>query len=97
MLDPQKILVITSCTSTKLRYAAPAKNLYQGVLFRKIKKIVNYNSFDFKILSAKYGILDSNDIIKPYEKELKTKKDIIKLRKIVIPYLKNIEKDYDFS
>ena len=95
MLDPHKILVITSCTSSKLNYAAPAKSLYQGVLFRKIKKIVNYNNLDFKILSAKYGILDANDIIKPYEKELKNKKDILELRKRVIPNLKSIEEDYE--
>ena len=91
----KKILVIAGCSSKKLLYAAPAKNLYQGTLFKKIKKLVTYNQLDFMILSAKYGIIHENDIIKPYNKTLKNKNDILKLRKKVIPKLKAIELNYD--
>jgi len=95
MINNKKILVISGCTAKKLLYAAPAKNLYQGVLFKKIKKLVAYNQLDFMILSAKYGLIHGNDIIKPYDKTLKNKNDILKLRKRVIPKLKVIELNYD--
>ena len=94
-MHDKKILVISGCTAKKLLYAAPAKNLYQGVLFKKIKKLVTYNQLDFMILSAKYGLIYGNDIIKPYNKTLKNKNDILKLRKRVIPKLKVIELNYD--
>lgn len=95
MIERNKILVITGCTAKKLSFGAPAKNLYQGVLFKKIKKLVDYNQLDFMILSAKYGLIHANEIIEPYNKTLKSKSDILELRKMVIPKLKVIELNYD--
>ena len=95
MYSTRKILIITSCTAKKLKDEAPAKYLYQGVLFKKIKKLADYNKLDFKILSAKYGLLDGNQIVKPYDKTVKCKEDILRLRKKVLPELKALENKYD--
>lgn len=94
-MSTKKTLLLTSCSSKKLSTSAPAKFLYQGVIFKKIKKIAKNNHFDFKIISAKYGLLNSNEIIKPYDKSIKNKEDILQLREIVIPKLKSIQNDYD--
>ncbi len=53
------------------------------------------NNFDLKILSGKYGLLDSNDVISPYNQKIRTKKDILKIRRKVIPKLIKIQEDYD--
>lgn len=95
MEKSKNILLITGCTSKKLNHAAPAKYLYQGVLFKKLRRIVKQNNFDLKILSAKYGLLDSDVLIKPYDKIIKNEEDIIKLREMVLPKLKSIEDDYE--
>lgn len=95
MIESKNILLITGCSAKKLNKSAPAKYLYQGVLFKKIKKLVAYNQLDFMILSTKYGLIHANDIIEPYNKTLKNKNDILELRKRVIPKLKVIEINYD--
>ncbi len=91
----KRILVITNCTVKKLNYPAPAKELYQGPLFKKILKLVEKNNFELKILSAKYGLIDQNKTISPYNKTITNMKEIIKLRKKVIPQLKKIEDNYE--
>jgi len=45
-------------------------------------------------LSGKYGLLDSNEVISPYNQEIRTKKDILKIRRKVIPKLIKIREDY---
>ena len=54
-----KILVISGCSQKKLSYPAPAKDLNQGQLFKAIKELTTQNQFDLKILSGKYGIIES--------------------------------------
>ena len=95
MKEKTKILIIAGCSKKKLKYPAAAKDLYQGVLFKKIKKLVESNNFDFMIISAKYGLLKGIDLINPYNKKIHYKKDIIELREIVIPKLISIEENYN--
>jgi len=95
MIQTKKTLIITSCSSQKLSHLAPAKNLYQGTLFKKVKKLADNNHFEFKIISSKYGLLSSNEIISPYDKTIKNERDIMKIRELVIPKLKDIQNNYD--
>ncbi len=63
-----KKFVLISCVKTKLSYPAKAKDLYISDLFKKLHaygKQLNPNAIF--VLSAKYGLLKSNDIIDPYE------------------------------
>ena len=90
-----KILILAGCSQKKLNYPAPVIELNQGQLFRGIKKLARSNNFDLKILSGKYGLLDSNEIISPYNQKIRTKKDILRIRRKIFPkMLKTIER-YD--
>lgn len=90
----QKIVIITGCSVKKLDSKAPAREIYQGVVFKKVKNLTELQGIDFMILSAKYGLLQGSEIIEPYDMAIKNKTDILKLQEIVIPQLVQIEKDY---
>jgi hypothetical protein len=68
-------LVITSCCKKKLDYPAPARELYQGQLFKIVCEYAEKNNYDLIILSAKYGLIALNDVIEPYDQQLKSVKD----------------------
>lgn len=68
-----KILVISSCTSKKLSHKAPASEIYTGPQHRRLMEGVNQvrtrygqSSLDLGIISAKYGLLNENKRIAPY-------------------------------
>ena len=91
----QKIVIIAGCSQKKLNYAAPAIEINRGQLFRSIKKLAKSHNFALKILSGKYGLLDSNQIISPYNQKIRTKKDVLRIRRLITPRLIEIHKDYD--
>ena len=69
-----KILVISSCTSKKLRRKAPAGEIYTGGQHRHLMEGLNKvrNKFgeqviDLAIISAKHGLLMESDVIEPYD------------------------------
>jgi hypothetical protein len=92
-----KTLIITGCTKKKLNNSpslkAPAKEMYQGRLFKKVRAYAEAMNFDYLIISAKYGLLQPSDVIEGYEKMLKTNKDVENIRpsieKSLLPLLKN--------
>ncbi len=88
-------MIIAGCSQKKLNYPAPAIELNQGQLFKSIKKLAKSHNFDLKILSGKYGLLDSNQIISPYNQRIRVKKDVLRIRRIITPNLIKIHKDYD--
>lgn len=90
-----KVCVIAGCSQKKLRKPAPAIELNQGQLFRAIKKLAIKNKFDLKILSGRYGLLDADEIIAPYNQKIRTKKDISKIRIKVLPKLISLWKSYN--
>lgn len=92
----EKVLVITSCSKKKRSYKTTASDMYQGQLFKMVKKFAKTNNFDFKILSAKYGLLNPDEIIKPYDKKLKNNEDIKILQKDLIFKWNNLSVPYDF-
>lgn len=69
-------VVLISCVSKKLCVTAMAKEMYISPLFKGAyayaKKI---NADKIFILSAKYGLLEENDIIEPYNETLNKKKN----------------------
>ncbi len=74
------ILIITGCTKRKIgsdeSVQAPAKDMYLGRVFRKVREYSENMGYDYAIISAKYGLLFPDDIIGGYEKVLKSKEDI---------------------
>ena len=77
----QKIALITACSKKKLLRTAPAKELYQGSMFKKARRIAQKIHADFFILSAKYGLIGESKIIRPYDTVIRYKKDIKELQK----------------
>ena len=68
-----KKIVLISCVNQKLSHPAKAQNLYRSPLFRYNYKFAkSLHPKKIFILSAKYGLLNPNKIIKPYNKTLLT-------------------------
>jgi hypothetical protein len=63
-------IAFIACSKTKKAYSCPAKEMYQGALFKKALRYSLKNYQDVYILSAKYGVLSLDTIIDPYEKTL---------------------------
>ena len=67
----RKRIVLISCVSQKLPHQAKAKDLYIGTLFKLNLKYANkLNPDDIYILSARYGLLNLEQEIDPYEQTL---------------------------
>ncbi|RPJ71623.1 MAG: hypothetical protein EHM20_14475 [Alphaproteobacteria bacterium] len=67
-------IVLISCVKKKLPYKSKAKELYVSTLFKYNLKYARSLSPDkIFILSAKYGLVDSEAEIEPYDKCLITK------------------------
>lgn len=64
---------LISCVSKKRLSAAEAKDLYDSALFDKSRKFVEQRCDSWFILSAKYGLVEPEDVIEPYEETLNTK------------------------
>ena len=67
---PTADLCLVSCVKTKLRERAPAKELYVSPWFCKARAVVEGERWRWFILSAKYGLVDPDAVIEPYEKTL---------------------------
>lgn len=62
-----------ACSKTKKSVPCKAREVYQGTLFKKSLQFVLSQSYtDVFILSAKYGLLELDQVIDPYELTLKT-------------------------
>jgi len=90
-----KICIIAGCSQKKLNYPAKAIDMNQGQLFKAIRKLAVRNHFDMKILSGKYGLLDANEVIEPYNQKIRNQKDVLRVRRQAIPKLLSIWEKYD--
>lgn len=62
-----KIAVI-NCGSVKKDYPCAAKEMYEdGRLFKKMREYVEQTYDHYYILSGKYGLLEPDQVIEPYE------------------------------
>ena len=68
-----KKIVLISCVKSKRKYPAKAKGLYTSTLFQSnLQYAYQIKPDAIYILSAKYGLLDLDQIIAPYEMTLNT-------------------------
>jgi cytoplasmic iron level regulating protein YaaA (DUF328/UPF0246 family) len=64
-------IVLIACASKKLPYKAKAKEIYNSTLFKlNMEYAKTFQPDDIFILSAKYGLLQLEDEIEPYNKTL---------------------------
>jgi hypothetical protein len=61
---------LVSCVKKKLTHAAAAKDLYISPLFQMSRKIVEQRCRRWFILSAMHGLVESTQVIAPYDKSL---------------------------
>ena len=96
----KKYLLILSCSKTKKNIdRAPAIELYDGMYYRVLRKNFNLkdnNNLDILILSGKYGLINSNDIIDYYD-EVMTPKRAKELQNQVITKLKQELKNNNYD
>lgn len=65
-------IILISCVKLKKNYPCKACELYDSTLFKKSYEYAKkLNPDKIFILSAKYGLVEENEIISPYEKTLK--------------------------
>ena len=89
-----KTLLITGCCKEKLDHPAPAKDLYQGRLFKLVKTYTETNQFDWVIISAEYGLVTPEQVLEPYDTQIKTIGDVKRVHQLVMPVLESTWGDY---
>ena len=65
IMQPRVALI--ACCGSKRDQVTPAKDLYTSALFRKSRRWAERHCDDYYILSAKYGLLDKDQCIAPYD------------------------------
>lgn len=65
-----KRVALVGCGKTKLRSAAPAKDLYTGPLFRMARAYAERTCDAWAILSAKHFLVMPDEVIEPYDLRL---------------------------
>lgn len=71
-----KKIVLVSCVKSKLARPAKAKDLYTSTLFQyNLQFAYSLKPDAIYILSAKYGLLELDQVISPYEMTLNTMKE----------------------
>lgn len=68
--QPVKHLIIMACSATKSRAAAPAMDLYKGVMYSTFRANVPAIRPAIVILSAKHGFIEADRVIEPYEQRM---------------------------
>jgi hypothetical protein len=92
-------IVLVSCVKKKLPYKAKARDMYVSTLFKyNLEYAKSLNPDKIFILSAKYGLVDSEAEIEPYDKCLITmsSKEIKEWADFVISQIKkeaNLKED----
>lgn len=71
-------IALISCSKTKTKKAGKAKDVYIGKLFKGYYYLAKRECDKIYILSAKYGLLEENDIIDPYNQTLKGAREYTK-------------------
>jgi len=65
-----KTIVLVGCSKRKSASACPAKELYQGNLFKAARAYAEKFGEDWRILSAYHEMLNPDQLISPYDTSL---------------------------
>ena len=68
--------VLIGCSKSKLDHCAPARDFYQGAIFKKSLAAARklYPNASIYVLSAKYGLVPIDEVLCPYDETLKGKR-----------------------
>lgn len=67
-----KNIFLVSCVKPKRGYPSPAKDLYLSDWFKKASRYASQNTDEWFILSAKYFLVNPEQVIEPYDLTLKS-------------------------
>lgn len=70
-LGPDNCHALISCSKSKGGHRDLARNMYVSSLYRKSVAVAEGWGLKYSILSAKYGLLDPDETIEPYDQTLK--------------------------
>ena len=70
-MSVKRTIGIVACSKSKLTRAAPAQDIYQGLLFRLARKRVEATCDAWCILSAAHGVTMPEQVVAPYDQTLK--------------------------
>lgn len=87
--------MIIACSQRKANNPNPARDLYRGTLFRFGREFAETYGYDYRILSAKYGLLHPEEIIEPYNQRISTAADVTRLQLAVLPELAELIPQYE--
>ncbi|MEA5495978.1 hypothetical protein VB834_17345 [Limnoraphis robusta Tam1] len=65
-----KSIALVSCVAKKQERTSVAKDLYCSPWFKKAKAYVESQGWQWYILSAKYGLLEPEKLVEPYDQTL---------------------------
>lgn len=70
--------VLIGCSKSKLDHCAPARDFYQGTIFKKSLAAARklYHNASIYVLSAKYGLVPIDEELCPYDETLKGKSTV---------------------
>lgn len=68
-------IVIVGCSATKLSTPAPAREMYQGALFKAAVGYAESWSLPWYVISAMHGIIKPDFIVEPYDRRVPTRRD----------------------
>lgn len=66
----RRLVVLVGCGAAKAPKASKAKDLYTGSLFRAARKHAERLGAEWRILSARYGLVKPERVIKPYNQRM---------------------------
>jgi len=91
-----KTLLIVSASRRKKSKACPAREMYEGPLFRMVRRSCEARGYDYVIISPKYGLLFPEEIVEPHsDVNLMDEKVFGSLQEKVLYRLKEILPKYD--
>lgn len=88
-----KTLVITSCCKRKSQDPGRAMDVYQGQLFKQVKSLCEDHGYNWRILSAKYGLITPDAWIYPYDQKMNLAR-AMELRADIAPELEDLWEFY---
>lgn len=97
----KKYLLIISCSKKKKKVNSKLKaiELYDGVIFRTIKKTISESQIsellDILIISAKYGLIKSTDKIRYYDETMNENKVKLLKPQVTKKIQKTLKNNYD--
>lgn len=76
---PGRTIALIGCSATKLNRPAPARELYQGNLFKLARTWAEAQGLDWYVVSAKHKVVHPDQVLEPYDQRVPTSRELLHL------------------